>query len=546
MPRRAWMLPIVIITQLAACASDDLSAPLFVGTTVEIVGAPADSVLLTDGEIQLTAIVRSAAGDEIMGLQPSWSSTDATLATVSSDGRVSGLRPGEVNVRVNAAGATDQRAFSVRTRVPLPPSSGPPLTSTLLDGAAQITLSAGAVPVGTVVHVRSVADPAPVARLVSGSAIELGPPGVTFSAPVTLALRYPTTLALAEQPYLRLHRLSNGAWSLMPGGSVDLAATRVGGSITRTGTYALLRPAAAATLRIDAGDGQRAFAGTFVAIAPRVMVRDAGDNPVQGAVIRFSVTAGGGAIVGEANAVSDADGRATLIGQWRLGPTSSTHSLSAEIVGSTVAPVTFSATTETISLVITRQLAGAVSGRVATTQPRLEFRTGLGDVIPLSDGVTAELLSGSGTLVGTLTVNAANGVVTFTDLRIDGSGPHQLRFTSGGLQVNGAAFTVTQELASLVVAVQPSGAVENEAFTTQPVIQLLDDAGLPYLPEKTVTADISSGPGDLRGTRSIVSVGGRAAFTNLRIDDDGLHRLRFDTTSPARSVISTQFNVIED
>lgn len=546
MPRLSWIVLALSATLLPACASDDPAAPLFTGTTVQIVGAPSDGVLLAEGEIQLSAVVRAEDGTEITGVRPTWSSTDVGLATVSNEGRVVGVRPGDVNVRVNAAGATDERALSVRTRVPLPDNSGPPLVSTLLDGDVRITLGAGAVSGGTVVHVREVEDPAPLARLVSGTAIELGPPGLTFSAPVTLALSYPSSIPLAEQPFLRLHRLTDGGWSLMPGGSVDLDARRVQGAITRTGTYALLRPAAVATLRIDAGDAQRALAGTFVAIAPRVMVRDAEDRPVQSAVVRFFVSAGGGAIVGEANGISDAEGRATLPGQWRLGPTSPTHALTAEVVGSSVAPVIFTATTESITLVITRQLAGAVSGRTATTQPRLEFRTGSGTLLPISDGVTAELLSGSGTLVGTLRVDASNGVVTFTNLRIDGSGAHQLRFTSGGHQVTGSIFTVTQELATLTIFVQPDGAEKDVAFTTQPVIELLDDAGLPFLPGKTVTASIASGSGDLKGSRSVVSSGGRATFTNLRIDDNGMHRLRFETTSPTRSVVSNQFNVEDD
>lgn len=546
MHRPLWILPVLATALLTACASDAPTAPLFAGTTVEIVGAPSDGILLADAEIQLTAIVRSADGAELTGVQPVWSSTDASRATVAADGRVVAVRPGEVMVRVIAAGATDQRALSVRTRVPLPPSSGPPVATTLLDGAVRITLNAGAVPGGTALHLRAVSDPQPLGRLVSSTAIELGPPGLAFAAPVTLAISYPAATPLAEQPFLRLHRLTDGAWSLVPSGSVDLDAGRALGAITRTGTYALLRPASVATLRIDAGDGQTALAGSFVSTSPRVMVRDAEDRPVEGASVRFVVTGGGGAIIGDAVGVSDVDGRARLPGQWRLGPTSANNALTAEVVGSSIAPVTFTATAETVTLVLTRELAGAVSGRAATTQPRLEFRTGSGALLSVSDGVTAQLLNGNGTLVGTLQVTATNGVATFTNLRIDGTGAHQLRFTSGSRQATGTTFTVTQALASIEMLVQPAGAVEDRVFTTQPVILLLDDAGLPYLPEKTVTATIASGSGSLRGSRTVTSAGGSASFTNLFIDDDGPHRLRFATTAPTRTVVSDLFIVAPD
>lgn len=546
MHRQAKVVPVLVTSLLMACGTDIPSAPLFAGTTVEIVGAPTDSVLLTDSEIQLTAVVRSVDGTEVTGIRPTWSSTDASRVSVSADGRVVGVRPGEARVRVNAGGATDERTISVRTGVPMPPSGGPSLTSTLLGGAVQITVNAGAVSNGTALHIRAVSDPGPLDRLVSGTAIELGPSAATFNAPVTLALRYPSSVSDVEQPYLRLHRLTNGAWSLVSGGSVDRDARRAAGAITRAGTYALLRSAGVATLRKDAGDNQSALVSTIVGIAPRVMVRDVDDRPVQGAPIRFFVSAGGGSIEGEATVSTDSEGRATLPGRWRLGPTRTSNELTAEVVGSSVPPVTFIATGELLSLVVTRELAGAVSGRVATTQPRLEFQTGSGGVFPVSDGVTAELLNGNGSLVGTLRVNAVNGVVTFTNLRIDGTGAHQLRFTSGGHRVTGGVFTVTQELAELQILVQPSGAEENRSFATQPVIQLLDDAGLPYLPEKAVTASIASGSGDLRGNRTITSSEGRVHFTNLRIDDDGLHRLRFETSAPTRSVLSNPFYVNDD
>jgi hypothetical protein len=47
--------------------------------------------------------------------------------------------------------------------------------------------------------------------------------------------------------------------------------------------------------------------------------------------------------------------------------------------------------------------------------------------------VTAAVASGSGTLIGTTTVNAVDGIATFTDLAILGTGPHTLTFSSPGL-----------------------------------------------------------------------------------------------------------------
>jgi hypothetical protein len=50
-----------------------------------------------------------------------------------------------------------------------------------------------------------------------------------------------------------------------------------------------------------------------------------------------------------------------------------------------------------------------------------------------SHAVTAALVNGNGTLAGTTTVSASNGVATFSDLVIAGSGSFTLRFSAAGL-----------------------------------------------------------------------------------------------------------------
>lgn len=68
---------------------------------------------------------------------------------------------------------------------------------------------------------------------------------------------------------------------------------------------------------LRAGSGQSAAAGTEVAIPPQVRVTDNFGNPVEGVMVQFKVTQGGGA-VDDALAISDMDGLAA-VGAWRLG-----------------------------------------------------------------------------------------------------------------------------------------------------------------------------------------------------------------------------------
>jgi hypothetical protein len=96
-----------------------------------------------------------------------------------------------------------------------------------------------------------------------------------------------------------------------------------------------------AKIAISAGNLQSATAGTAVAVAPRVLVRDAHNNPVAGAAVTFTVTAGGGG-VDAAPAVTDAAGLASA-GVWTLGTVAGGNSLRATVAGLSGTTVTFSA-----------------------------------------------------------------------------------------------------------------------------------------------------------------------------------------------------------
>ncbi|MBL0170616.1 MAG: hypothetical protein IPP90_07775 [Gemmatimonadaceae bacterium] len=200
-------------------------------------------------------------------------------------------------------------------------------------------------------------------------------------------------------------------------------------------------------------------------------------------------------------------------------------------------------------LAITTQPTGAVSGVAFTTQPVIEIHDAGGALTTSTATVTAALASGLGALSGTLTATAVNGVATFTNLKIAGPGAHTLTFTSGALTpATSNAVTVTQVAAALVVTQQPAGAVSGVAFTTQPVIEIRDNAGLVVTTgtgsTEVVTAAIATGTGTLGGTLTATAVNGVATFTTLQLTGSGAHTLQFTTTTPALSVTSSSVNVI--
>src|SRR5688500_12983179 len=80
---------------------------------------------------------------------------------------------------------------------------------------------------------------------------------------------------------------------------------------------------------------QSATVGTAVATVPSVVVRDERGNPVAGATVRFTVTAGGGSVANPTT-TTNAQGAASA-GSWTLGASPGSNVLQATVNG--VSPV---------------------------------------------------------------------------------------------------------------------------------------------------------------------------------------------------------------
>jgi hypothetical protein len=120
-------------------------------------------------------------------------------------------------------------------------------------------------------------------------------------------------------------------------GATTITATVAG--LSATTALTINGVVGAPSLSINGGDQQKARAGTSVAIAPSVLLKDAMGNPVANAPVVFSVTSGGGS-VRDASTKTNAAGIATS-GVWTLGLVPGTNTLSAT---SGTLSVSFSAT----------------------------------------------------------------------------------------------------------------------------------------------------------------------------------------------------------
>src|SRR5262249_23576064 len=197
-------------------------------------------------------------------------------------------------------------------------------------------------------------------------------------------------------------------------------------------------------------------------------------------------------------------GSGTLQGTTTLNPiagvvtfTNLSHNVATNITidFSAAGAPTVTSTTIAISpaamsrVVFTTQPAGATAGSVFSTQPVVKTQDQFGNNtaagLPASLNVTVSLSSGTGPLQGTTTLDigagAGNGLVAFTNLRIDAAGTNdQLTASTIGLS-NGLSsnFAVNAgPSANLVIQTQPPATpTAGVAFSPAPVIRLQDAFG---------------------------------------------------------------------
>src|SRR5207249_1716985 len=145
--------------------------------------------------------------------------------------------------------------------------------------------------------------------------------------------------------------------------------------------------------------------------------------------------------------------------------------------------------------------------------------------LPASLNLSVTLTSGTGPLQGTMTLDlgtgAGNGIVGFSDLRIDAAGTNkQLTASAPGLSSAASSFfSVSPGPASrLTLQSQPSAAATaGVAFNQQPVVRIEDAFGnLRSSDNSTVVNTVRNlGSGTLQGTTTATASGGVASFTNL-------------------------------
>lgn len=131
--------------------------------------------------------------------------------------------------------------------------------------------------------------------------------------------------------------------------------------------------------------------------------------------------------------------------------------------------------------------------------------------------ITLTIDKGPGTLGGTATVNAVDGVATFSGLTLDAGGTYMLKASAGGLAAAVSKSFMVPTVAHLAIARQPEGITAGTRMASPISIDELDQFGnLLTASHSQVKLTIGSGPAGARlAGFSAALVGGVATFTAL-------------------------------
>ena len=390
------------------------------GERVLSVRIDADTVALAVGQTTTYVAVVETAGGATAAV--SWASSNAAIASVDAEGRVTGRATGEATItatsRVDAA-----RHDSVLVRV----LDAPAVTSVTIEAGRRV------VAVGSSLTLR-------VAVEVHGGA----------SDSVVWSSSDPSIATVS----------ATGEVQGIATGSAEVSATSVLDDRMRDAVTISVVAAAGdpATIEIATGDGQVALAGTAVATMPAAIVRDASGVPVVDVPVTFEVTAGGGTVEPTTPLATDPAGMVTA-SRWVLGEAPGANEVTAFLTGSPSIRVAFEAI-----------------GTATAASPLTSTVTANPDVVPARPGATSEL---------TIWLHDADGepytaggvTISFADPGVEGSavdeivalpdGAYGAVFTAGATPgeatiaplLDGVPFaataTITVRPAALSVALEP-------------------------------------------------------------------------------------------
>ncbi len=478
--------------------------------------------LVAPHQTRATGTIRDSNGN----IQPGnivWSTSDPSVATISSSGIVTAIAPGSLDV----IGRND----TVTARAPLVvKSTSAPRPASQLDVATQPSATAQSgvafVQQPVVLLRDDIGNPVSQSGVVITAAIATG--GGALGGTVTA-----TTNTNGVATFTNLSLSGTVGARTLSFSAPSLVSTYSAGISVSFGP--------ASQVSITTQPAATAQSGLAFTRQPVLQLLDASGNAVQqaGVPTTASIASGSGTIGGTVTVNTDGNGVAAFTSLAITGTGAHTLSFSASGVTATSALITVGTAGATKLTITTQPSSSAQSGSIFAQQPVIQLRDGSGNAVAQAGVVvTAAVVTGGPALGGTTSVSTdAGGAARFTDLVITGTvGARTLQFsatsltatTSGTISISAGAPT------KLAILTQPSStAASGSPFAQQPVIQLQDaSSNVVAQTGYTVTAALASGTGILGGTTSATTnTNGVATFSALSITGSGAHTLRFSTPS---------------
>ena len=285
-------------------------------------------------------------------------------------------------------------------------------------------------------------------------------------------------------------------------------------------------------IAVTSGGSQTGVTAGSAATATQFTVRDAGNNPVQGVTVSFSVTTGSGSL-SVASAVTNASGQASVTYTTHTTVETATIAGSFTNAGGTVVTasttIASAAGAKTKLAIQTQPASNGTSGVALTQQPIILIQDANSNtVLTATDTITAAVQSGNATIAGN-TQAAVAGVATFTALTLtdaDG-GVNVLRFSTGALTtVDSTGTTLAPPIpAGLQFGTQPTNVTVGQATLGCTVYVVDSGGGLVPGATNAVTITVTGGGASLTGTTTVNAVGGVATFAGVAVSAAGTFTL---------------------
>jgi uncharacterized protein YjdB len=477
---------------------------------------PASGTVESGGSLALTATPRDSAGAPLAGRLVQWSSSDPSVALVSSGGVVVGVSLGTVSITATAEGFSGSAQLAVVQPVAtlayqLAPD---PSMSAATAFSVQVTAknSAGtAVPDGTA-RIRLSLIPGP-----TGSDTLIG------------TVEQPVLGGGASFTGLKINRASTG---------YRLVATVVGTTKSVQSSAFDVTVGLASKLGISTQPPVWT-AGVPVGLTPvRVEVQDAGGNLVTFAsptVTLALATAPSGATLGGTLTVTATAGVATFTTPvlTRADTTYQLRATATNLTAVTGARFTVQSA-EPVRLGVSRSPATTVAGVVMSPSPQVEVQDTYGNrVLYATDSVFVRLTGPGNTLSGSPRRAAVRGLVDLADLSVTlaGGGFQLVAESPAYAATTSAAFTIAPAAASTLRFTTEAPATSTAGVTLAPAVVVtafdrFDNVATTTSGTVVIAAD-STTPVTLLGTLSRALASGVATFTDLSIRTAGAgYRLR--------------------